>query len=153
MKQTWPKSCRCQLYVSGYLNQKAVAVNYLLAATLTLTHEGRLAQPHNAQLRHKARLEEALQAGAALHSPHAHERRLSSNHNRPTAATIKTTMMLHGVNEARSSLGDVVGFESRGTLAADTGGIEFELTAGTVLAGEVLDGVSDLGEPIWSVWL
>ena len=34
-----------------------------------------------------------------------HFRPLSSNHSRPIAATIKTTMMLHGVDEAGSSLG------------------------------------------------
>ena len=36
------------------------------------------------------------------YSPHAHERRLSSNQSRPPAATINTTMMRHGVDDLSS---------------------------------------------------
>ena len=35
-----------------------------------------------------------------------HLRFFTSNHSRPVAATIKTTMMLHGVDDVGSSLGD-----------------------------------------------
>jgi hypothetical protein len=38
-------------------------------------------------------------------SLHAHERRMSNNHTRPSTVTINTTMMLHGVDEVGSSLG------------------------------------------------
>ncbi|MBL9129625.1 MAG: hypothetical protein JNG86_00390 [Verrucomicrobiaceae bacterium] len=38
---------------------------------------------------------------------------MSSNHSRPIAATINTTMMLHGIDEVDSSFGvDVVGLNS-----------------------------------------
>ena len=38
---------------------------------------------------------------------------LSNNHSRPIAATLNTTMMLHGVDDAGSLLGvDAVGFAS-----------------------------------------
>ena len=47
---------------------------------------------------------EALQAGAALHLPHAHERRFSNNHSRAKATTINTAIKLDGADEA--------GFES-----------------------------------------
>ena len=52
--------------------------------------------------------------GETLHLPRAHERRLSSNHSKPPAATVNTTMMLHGVDEIGSSL---VG---EGTLGASS---------------------------------
>jgi len=45
-------------------------------------------------------------------SPHAHERRLSSNHSRADAVTISTAMMLHGVEDADFSLVVDVGFAS-----------------------------------------
>ena len=82
-------------------------------------------QPLNARLRHKARWREALQAGEALLLPHAHERRLSNNHSRPPAATVDTTMMLHGDDDAGSSLGVVgAGFASEGSggSCGSTGG-------------------------------
>ena len=41
-----------------------------------------------------------------------HLRFFTSNHSRPVAATINTTMMLHGVDEVGSSLGGVVGFDA-----------------------------------------
>ena len=51
-----------------------------------------------------------MQAGTALHLPHAHERRLSKSTKRPIAAAIPTTIMLHGVDEVGFSLGvDVFG--------------------------------------------
>ena len=47
------------------------------------------------------------------HSPHAHERRLSSSQIKPSAAAIITTTMLHGVEGVASSLGGIAaGFGS-----------------------------------------
>ena len=54
--------------------------------------------------RHKARLGAALQAGETLHPPHAHERRLNSNHSRPPATTINTAMVLHGFDWGSSDI-------------------------------------------------
>ena len=48
-----------------------------------------------------------------------HFRFFTSNHSRPVAATIKTTMMLQGVDEVGSSVG--VGGADSGTLAFDPG--------------------------------
>lgn len=42
-----------------------------------------------------------------------HLRFLSKSHSRPVAATIKTTMMLHGVDEAGSSLGVGTGADEK----------------------------------------
>jgi hypothetical protein len=62
-----------------------------------------------------------------LQPPLAHERRFIGNHSRPSAATIHTTMMRHGLDEAGSSLGVDAGeveeaFVDTGVCADDSGG-------------------------------
>ena len=72
---------------------------------------------------------EALElARCTLHADYF--RFLSSNHSRPVAATIKTTMMLHGVDEAGSSAsGGAVGFALSVFFGAGSliGDVEFVL--------------------------
>ena len=47
-----------------------------------------------------------------------HLRFFTSNHSSPSATTINTTMMLHGVDEVGSSLGGDAGFSSRAFFGA-----------------------------------
>ena len=61
-----------------------------------------------------------------------HFRFLSTNHSRPHAATIKTTITLHGVDEVGSSLGvvacsldELAGFDAVALIADDFGGVLF----------------------------
>ncbi|GAA5148230.1 hypothetical protein GCM10023213_44090 [Prosthecobacter algae] len=70
-----------------------------------------------------------------------HFRFFTSNHSRPVTATIKTMMMLHGVDEVGSSLGVVSGFASGaiGVGGCTTGG--FGAGVVSVVCGSAVPGV------------
>ena len=65
---------------------------------VTLHSRTTLAQSHICQLRHAGCGALGLESGPC-HLPQAHERRLSSNHSRPSTTVINTTMTTHGVDD------------------------------------------------------